>query len=828
MPEQKIPCPYQGPGKQNPVSVGDYDMIRLTDDPSDPDYWVTSGVTSVYDAGHDNGSGGILNFHDRLRISKGAAGDCSPTVTLDIEANPLVYSYYPPHSLDVIFVLDVTASMMSGKSRKMALAKRALIQTIELLWEQNKETRITIIPYARDAYLPNTVRGLSYDYLGTLFTWRRSTTSGNYIGQILGYRNGSYVSSTDIPTYMVQSEPLAASVELSLYNYYKYYKIQYSDIYNADGSARPDTVLASYLNTIYTQNPSAYTGNFLESVALGTPLTPEQLPYSMNNTGYENNTILENLIWAIPYGEDTNTQAGLNAAYTLFKTPGFAQSDDILRRAVILITDGQANRSVNPDYPNVYATPGSTDSDFLPDIPGGSWRYFLYLQQTVPNLIAELASRSATYDELLLAMQRAYETAGKIKSPSDGNASLFVLGIEIDAQSPGPYTREEVLSILRTIATTGAYLHEAAEDSSQNPIIEELIRLVRNLLILTGGLRITVTDAINTALFEYVPGSLGILGTQDMLKLKSAGAPDITDPSDPEYTVYQKPALLPDVSDQNVQNGIITVDLGTLPYTPAAPESLTHIRLSYELRAKGAAHGTHLHTNNDAETAVSFMEPNHLDADTSLLTYDNPPRTLHFPTPIVSCSQDYTVEKFAGTSPDNVIYKSVSVTACQTVYYRFAVHNYTNTAVTFPVLYDVSGVPTIEEALLSPSRRILAENFSVPAQSSAEFTAEYKTSCGEGTIHDFAVLETGSTYLYDSAAAEVHDGNACYTVQYLNKCTGRRICPDRLVTDADACSVVSACSHIRNIPCWKFVCAAPYHLHLCESENVLTLYYVPC
>ena len=110
MPEQKIPCQYQGPGKQNPVSVGDYDMIRLTDDPSDPDYWVTSGVTSVYDAGHDNGSGGILNFHDRLRISKGAAGDCSPTVTLDLEANPLVYSYYPPHSLDVIFVLDVTAS----------------------------------------------------------------------------------------------------------------------------------------------------------------------------------------------------------------------------------------------------------------------------------------------------------------------------------------------------------------------------------------------------------------------------------------------------------------------------------------------------------------------------------------------------------------------------------------------------------------------------------------------------------------------------------------------------------------------------------------------
>ncbi len=36
------------------------------------------------------------------------------------------------------------------------------------------------------------------------------------IGQILGYRNGSYVSATDIPAYMQNSEPIAASAELSL------------------------------------------------------------------------------------------------------------------------------------------------------------------------------------------------------------------------------------------------------------------------------------------------------------------------------------------------------------------------------------------------------------------------------------------------------------------------------------------------------------------------------------------------------------------------------------------------------------------------------------
>lgn len=221
----------------------------------------------------------------------------------------------------------------------MDLAKRALSQTIQLLWQQNKETRVTIVPFARDAYVPLSGGGLSYDYLGTLFTWRRSTTSGNRIGQILGYRNGSYVSATDIPAYMAQSAPIVASTELSLYNYYNYYKIRYSDIYEDDGTARTDAVLSRYLSDIYAQNPGAYAGNFIQNVATGTPLDSTQLPYSMNDTGYESNTIL----------------------------------DDLHRRSVILITDGQ--RSVHPDRGNPDIT-DPADPDYtvytkpalLPDI----------------------------------------------------------------------------------------------------------------------------------------------------------------------------------------------------------------------------------------------------------------------------------------------------------------------------------------------------------------------------------------------------------------------------------------------------------------------------
>ena len=828
MSENSTPCPYQGPGEENPVLIGGYDIIRPADDPADPDYWITSGNTAVYDAGHNNGAGGVIHFSDLLRISKGASGGCTSTVTLDVEANPLVFSYYPPHSLDVVFVLDVTASMMSGGSRKMALAKRALIQTINLLWQQNKDTKVTIVPFARDAYIPLPEGGFSYNYLGTLFTWRRSTTSGNLIGQILGYRNGSYVSSTDIRAYMAASAPIAASTELSLYNYYSYYKIQYQDIYHEDGSAKTDTVLESYLSGVYAQNPGAYNGNFITAVASDTPLTAAQLPYSMNDAGYENNTILDNMIWAIPYGEDTNTEAGLKEANTLFTTPGFAQSDDLRRRAVILITDGQANRSINPEYSQVYAQPDSTNSDFFPDVPGEPWKYFMYLQQTVNSLIAEIANRSATNEELVLALRRAWEMGQRIKDPAEGNASLFVLGIEIGAQTPGPYTREDVLNIMRTIASTGTYLHEATESGSENPIIEELERLVRNLFVLTGSLRVTVTDTINSALFAYVNGSLRISGEQDGIKLKAAGEPDITDPDDPDYTVYEKPALLPEVSDANVQNGVITIDLGEVPFPPASPESRVWLRIRYEITNKGSADGSHLHTNNDQETVAVFLEPNHLVADSTGLTYDNPPRTLHFQTPVVSCHPDYTVEKFIGTTKENTIYKSLSVTACRTIYYRIVVSNHTESAVTFPLLYDVPGTQPPGEAAPYPDRRILAEDFIVPAKSSTEYTFEYKTKCGDGILSDTAVLETGSGYLYDSASVEVHDGTAGYTVQYLNRCTGRRIRPDLYVTGADACSKVSACSHIICIPCWKFVCAEPYQLDLCEGEHVLKLYYIPC
>ncbi|MEK0314376.1 hypothetical protein [Cohnella sp. 56] len=135
-------------------------------------------------------------------------------------------------------MLDVTSSMISGGSTKFVQAKRAIVSTINQMWAVNRDTTVTIIPYARTAFQPNANgTGLSYDYPGSLFTWRRSSgLPGYYIGQILGYRNQSNVSATALETFEAQTVPRAASAQLGLYNYYNYYKVRYSDSIRCDQS----------------------------------------------------------------------------------------------------------------------------------------------------------------------------------------------------------------------------------------------------------------------------------------------------------------------------------------------------------------------------------------------------------------------------------------------------------------------------------------------------------------------------------------------------------------------------------------------------------------
>ncbi|WP_211745600.1 hypothetical protein [Paenibacillus sp. Marseille-Q4541] len=623
------------------------DNIRPTDDMSLAAYWMSSGTSNLFDAAQNQGAGGIVSFTDLLRISKGAElisseeCDCKQRVTLDIYAKAANFQYFPSHPLDVVFVLDVTASMMTSGSTKFAQAKRAIISTIDQMWAVNRATTVTIVPYGRAVFHPNPgpVPGFSYDYPGTLFTWRRSSSlPGNYIGQILGYRNQSFVNATSLTTFEALTAPLAASVELSLYNYYNYYKIRYSDIYDNAGNPLPDTVLANYIANIYDSTNTSYTNNQINSVAAGIPLTPAELSYSMNDTGYTGNSILENLVWAIPYAEDTNTEAGIQAAYQLFTTSGFAQSDDMLRRAVLLITDGQSNRSINPQNPDALAALGDTDADFFSDIPGDPWKYFVYLEQTLPTLVGEISNRSSTFDEIILASQRLLDISTQLKDPEDGNASLYALGINIDAQTPGPYTRQNVIELLQSTVTAPAYFKEANTSDPDAQIAELLNALVQNLFELSAGCRVVLQDQIHTSLFSYLPGSIKIRGIRDGLLLKSPNQPAIIDPTDPDYTVYPKAPLLPDVDDSNVDNnGTIIIDFNILPLGLLTKDSKTLITISYDLQTNVLANGDSLHTNVDTQTFITYIEPNHTESAEPIIDYSAAPQSLYFQTPIVAC-----------------------------------------------------------------------------------------------------------------------------------------------------------------------------------------------
>ncbi len=756
MEKNKQNCFHQGKGKMNPIRIGNYDIVRETNDKTNPNYYITSDESNLYDAGINEGKGGFTSFYDLVSISKGAvSNDCNTLINLDIKIKPAYFNYYPSHPVDVIFVLDVTSSMMNNGSHKFTQAKRALIQAIELLWKYDKNTTVTIIPYGKDAMIPLEDGGFDFDYLGTMFTWKRATDTGHRIGQILGYRNNSSIPITTMYEFLNQSKTKSDDVDLSLYSFYKYYKIKYKDIYNDDGSPKTDTILTSYIQNIYSQDKIKYQNSHMHYVANGLPLNPTDLTYSMNDNDYKNNTILENAVWAIPYSEDTNTESGLNAAFNLLIKPGFCQSNDIQRRFVVLITDGQANRSLNQDWSKNFPKIGDNDSDYMPSSSLDPWKYFMYLLKTYPTLCSEINNRSSTSSELIRAMQMAYQKAEDIKNPEKGNAILFVLGIDIGAQTPGPYTKKDVIEIMKTIATTGKFLHEASENETINEVMIHLFEIVNNMLTIIAGLKINLHDKINTALFEYEKGSLTIKGSQDNIKLKMKNAVDITDPTDSMYTVYKKPALLPDVSDVNFDNGTLSIDFGIMPFLIPDKNSETNISISYNINNKGCAIGNHLHTNWDNETYVRFIEPEHFLGSSPTISYDKTPIDLFFHTPIIQCTPDITIKKYVGCNDKDITCKNVKVASLSVVYYKVVLTNHTNNSIEIPLVIDVFGVNNIEEALLKKEFNVLGANITIHPHEAKEFIYS-EIIKKHHTINNFAIIKINDKIYYDSAVVTIN------------------------------------------------------------------------
>ena len=291
----------------------------------------------------------------------------------------VVYS----QKLDVVFVLDVTSSMFTATGDdKFQTAKETLIDAANTIWDANPESTVTVIPFARNAFVPNQTVGLNYDYVGSAFVWKRAIGAPGTPQFILGY-NKPIVIGLNPADGAAQME-----VASSLYNSYPYYRL------TKDQADQTDGIISS-----------AYQNGKIDQTA-----------YDI----YGANTLFANAVWAIPYGEDTNTEAGLQEAYNLIKNdPAFAHPTQD-STAVILITDGQANRS------NALTSDGQ---------PANEPIYWDQSAAGPVNYLDFLTNYSASDSELVRAADMAHDVSKKITDPNDGNATLYAIGVGISAQT---------------------------------------------------------------------------------------------------------------------------------------------------------------------------------------------------------------------------------------------------------------------------------------------------------------------------------------------------------------------------------------------------------
>jgi hypothetical protein len=272
------PCHEQGPGKQNPTNIGGYDLAGP----------VTSGSVTVTDVGNTANRGKTV-LTDLIEIEKTVTPQVGGfEVNLTIEARPAKLSYNPPPTLDVIFVYDVTTSMLNPTDR-LRNAQAAIKQSAEDIWAENPDSTITIIPYARDVFTPLPTGGLEFNDTNMY-------TSASYT-PYSAYDRPPAVDTTNT-TYLALNAARGSlnGVTGTIFeNDYLYYRVTKADV----------------------------------------DLMPSQMD-TFNDS-----------IDAIPIGSDTNTHSGLMKAHEFLTQDGNFTQTDQENRVVILVTDGNAGRWIN-------------------------------------------------------------------------------------------------------------------------------------------------------------------------------------------------------------------------------------------------------------------------------------------------------------------------------------------------------------------------------------------------------------------------------------------------------------------------------------------------
>jgi|GEM_PF-7130735 hypothetical protein len=266
-------CHEQGAGKQNPTNIGGYDLAGP----------VVSGSVTVTDVGNTANRGKTV-LTDLVEINKEVTPQGSGfQVDLTIEARPAKLSYNPPPTLDVIFVYDVTTSMLDPIER-LENAQAAIKQSAEDIWAENPDSTITIIPYARDVFTPLPTGGLSFND-SNMYT-------AHYEPSLAYNRPNSSLTNTTYLALEAALLSLNGDIGTVFENDYLYYRVTKADV--------------------------------------------DSMPSQMNT--------FNDSIDAIPIGSDTNTHSGLMKAYEFLTVDSNFTQMDQENRVVILVTDGNAGR----------------------------------------------------------------------------------------------------------------------------------------------------------------------------------------------------------------------------------------------------------------------------------------------------------------------------------------------------------------------------------------------------------------------------------------------------------------------------------------------------
>ncbi|WNY25982.1 hypothetical protein [Methanolapillus millepedarum] len=664
---------------------------------------VASGTITVIDNGVWRTN--KTQFDDLVTINKEVVKSATPgeyDVTMTIDVVPGRMTYYPPPKLDVIFVYDVTSSMLDDIDDKGTLdtsdnepirlrnAQDAIMKSAESIWAQNPESTITIIPFARDVFEPLPTGGFEFNNT-------KMYTSAGYSPDI-AYNTGIVPEA-----YMIGS----------LDN--ETYKKLVNSTVPANLSGNTAYVFGNDINHLYYRVTKADVNNMT------------------NGTSTFNQSILD-----IPMGKDTNTEGGLTSAYNFLTTDSnFTANTEQNNRVVILVTDGNAGR--------YYLSNGDVSI-------GGYNRYDVLTAnlkaREMSSQIKDPSDGNAVVYALGIGVAYAFFSGNGWQGYTetiDGRTEITPEdGVLTAGAAPLGLSYIDVAKFLSKIPTSNAHYFNANDMSLIDDMMEQAVQSSTYFWAPVDD--IVVQDQINTTLFEYNAGSYSATVSVD------GGAPGAaTATGDSDY------------SDGNIS---LNLENPQVLATSLASTSTVQYVIKYTITDVSVSSGDdHVHISDDNRSYVKFTAPDHLEPSKAKAVYPTK-NTYYIPFNTPTIAKDaISVKKEVSLDGTHWSRSADLPNSGGTVHYRVTVTNGYSTAKTLEFVADKVGgtsntdVYKAENDLLGNATLAggsYAPGTGLGLTDGESATLEYtRTLTGSGTHKNLVVIEDGSGVFRNATATVV-------------------------------------------------------------------------